>query len=495
MNNYLSFLLILIVTVSCNSKKEFTLVPFSDGEKWGFKDNNKNIFLNAKYDDAYAFSEGLAAVKIDEKWGFINHNGEEIIPPIKYEKAGSFSEGLCMICQNGKWGFIDKKGEEIIPPEKFERVGNFSEGLAMACENGKYGYINKKGETVIEMKYDFARDFSNERAKVMQNQRFGFVDPKGNEVVPIKYDMAGEFFNELVLTRQNENWALVDTDGEEVVKLDYNFVWDIDNGGFYKVFNNGKYGFVNQEGKEVVLLKYEYAENFENNIALIKRNGEYGIIDRSGREIIDPVFSNLKRVGDGIIMYQKPGKGTGFIDYYGNPVVDKDVTQTISTYSSFTEPTPTSFTDPRDGQEYPVVSIEGQTWMGRNLAYKITGSKCNENKCEQYGRYYTYKMAQNACPKGWKLPSKSDWDKLINTLGGPQNAYPNLTSGKLNINLNGYFFNDTALEGFADYGYLWTSTQEENDKAICLWLNKYEQSALQFGSNKQHYRNVRCIKE
>ncbi|MDA3816223.1 MAG: WG repeat-containing protein [Prolixibacteraceae bacterium] len=495
MKNYLSFLLIFILAVSCNSKNEFTLVPFSDGEKWGFKDNNKNIILNAKYDDAYAFSEGLAAVKINGRWGYINHDGEEIIPALKYEKAGSFSEGLCMVCQNGKWGFIDKKSEEVIPPEKFERVGNFSEGIAMASENGKYGYINKKGETVIPLKYNFARDFSNERAKVMQNQRFGFVDDKGNEVVPIKYDMVGEFFNELVLTRQNENWVLVNTDGEEVIKLDYNFVWDIDNNGFYKVFNDGKYGFVNQEGKEVVLLKYDYAEDFENNIALIKSDGKFGFIDRSGREIINPEYSNLKRVGDGIIMCQKPGKGTGFIDYYGNPVVDKDVTQTIRTHSNFSEPTPNSFTDQRDGQEYPLVTIDGQTWMGRNLAYNISGSKCNENKCEQFGRYYTYEMTQDACPEGWKLPSKADWNKLINTFGGTQNAYTNLTKGKLYINLNGYFFNDAALEGFGDYGYLWTSTEEENGKAICLWLNKYDQSALQFGSNKQHYRNIRCLKE
>ncbi|MCF8361925.1 MAG: WG repeat-containing protein [Prolixibacteraceae bacterium] len=449
MKKYLSFLLIFILAASCNSKKEFNLVPFSDGEKWGFKDNNKNIFLNAKYDDAYAFSEGLAAVKINDKWGYINHDGKEIIPPVKYEKAGSFSEELCMVCQNGKWGFIDKKGEEVIPPVKFERVGNFSEGLAMACEDGKYGFINKKGETVIPLKYDFARDFSNERAKVMQNQRFGFVDDKGNEVVPIKYDMAGEFFNELVLTRQNENWALVDMDGEEVVELDFNFVWDIDNGGFYKVFNNGKYGFVNQDGKEIVLLKYEYAEDFENNIALVKRNGKFGVIDRSGLEIIDPVFSNLKRLGDGIIMYQKPGKGTGFIDYYGNPVVDKDVTQTIRSHSSFTEPSPESFTDQRDGQEYSLVTIGDETWMGSNLLYNVPGSKCYDNKCGEYGRYYTFEMAQKACPEGWKLPSKADFDKLINELGGPENAYPKLVEGESNlkINLNGYFFNDASIEG------------------------------------------------
>ncbi|MDA3878996.1 MAG: WG repeat-containing protein [Prolixibacteraceae bacterium] len=492
MKHIYTFLFITLVAMSCNRSGEFLLVPYSDGEKWGFKDNEKNIILVAKYDDAYAFSENLAAVKINGKWGYINHDGKEVIPPIKYEKAGSFSEGLCMVCQNGKWGFINKKGEEVIPPEKFERVGNFSGGLAMACEKGKYGYINKKGEVVIQLKYDFARDFSSKRAKVMQNQRFGFVDEKGNEVVPIKYNMAGEIFNELVLTRQNSNWALVDVDGEELVALNYNYVWDIDQGGFYKVFKDGKYGFVNQDGKEIVLLKYVYAEDFENGIALIKREGKFGIIDRSGREIIDPVYDKLNRVGDGIIMYSKAGEEKGFIDYYGNPIVDKEVTQTIRSFSSFTEPTPDTFTDARDGQDYPVVKIGNQTWMGSNLKFDVEGSSCYKNNCDEYGRYYTYTMAEDACPEGWRLPTADDWSKLVAELEGNEKAYNYLTADVFEMKHGGYKYNNKTFEGVGDYGYLWIANGEE--KGTCVWFNSYTKSILQFTSGNKHLRNIRCMK-
>lgn len=472
---------------------EFLLVPYSDGEKWGFKDNSKNIILDAKYDQAYAFSEGLAAVKIDGKWGYINHDGKEIIPPIKYEKAGSFSEGLCMVCQNGKWGFINKKGEEIIPPERFDMVGDFIEGLAIACENDKYGFINKKGEVVIQLKYDFARNFSSKRAKVMQNKRFGFVNKKGNEVVPIKYNMVGDFFNELVLTRQNNEWALVDIDGEELLTLNYNFVWDIDNGGFYKVFKDGKYGFVNQHGEEIVLLKYEYVEDFKNDIALIKRDGHFGIIDRSGREIINPVYKKLNRMGDGIIKYSKPDGNNGFIDYYGNRVLDKEVTQTINSFSSFAEPSPDYFDDPRDGQHYPLVIIGNQTWIGSNLKFDIAGSSCYNNNCKQYGRYYTYAMAENACPEGWRLPTADDWNKLTEELGGSEKAYNILVDGDFKMKLDGYKYNNNKFEGVGDYGYLWIDKGEE--KGVCLWFNSYEKSILQFSGGNKHLRNVRCIKE
>lgn len=493
MKHIYTFLMILLLAIACNRHGgEFTLIPYSDGEKWGFKDQNKSIILEAKYDDAYAFSEGLAAVKTNGKWGYINYDGKEVIAPVKYEQAGSFSEGLCMVCQNGLWGFINSKGKEVIPPEKFDRVGNFSEGLAMACLDGKYGYINKKGKIVIDLKYDFARDFSDNRAKVMQNQRFGFVDKKGNEVVPVKYDMAGEFYNKLVLTRQNSQWALVNIDGDEIVDLKYNYVWDIDNYGFYKVFNNGKYGFINQDGKEIVLLKYDFAEDFESNIALIKRHGKFGIIDRSGREIIAPVFDKLNRSGDGIVMFQA-GNHKGFIDYYGNPVIDNDVAQAIGNVATFGIPDSDTFTDPRDGYEYPLLTIGNQTWMGSNLVFEMDGSKCFDTDCSKYGQYYTYEMAQNACPEGWRLPNKTDWNTLLTAQGSTTEAYSLLTSGDFNMPLGGYYFNSQSLEGMGDYGYLWL--YDENEEGTCVWFNSYTNTILQFTSDNNHLRNVRCVSD
>lgn len=45
----------------------------------------------------------------EEKRGFINHSGELVIP-YNYDYADDFSEGLAVVIQDGKWGFVDKQG-------------------------------------------------------------------------------------------------------------------------------------------------------------------------------------------------------------------------------------------------------------------------------------------------------------------------------------------------------------------------------------------------
>ena len=80
--------------------------------------------------------------------------------------------------------------------------------------------------------------------------------------------------------------------------------------------------------------------------------------------------------------------------------------------------------DPRDGKVYRIMIIGKQTIMAENLAYK-TDEDCwaidnKEENVSMYGYLYNQNTARRAAKgiKGWHIPSKKEWQALINHLGG-----------------------------------------------------------------------------
>ena len=116
------------------------------------------------YDDIDCLSDGLAKVKRDGKYGFIDQTGKVVIP-LNYDWAWWFSEGLASVKRNGKWGFIDNTGKVVIPLN-YDDTWYFTEGLAAVKQNGKYGFINQTGQIIIPLQYDDAYPFYNDVAVV-----------------------------------------------------------------------------------------------------------------------------------------------------------------------------------------------------------------------------------------------------------------------------------------------------------------------------------------
>jgi|BioPla2DNA2_1021312.scaffolds.fasta_scaffold21978_2 tetratricopeptide (TPR) repeat protein len=76
------------------------------GNLWGFVDNTGTMIIEPRYDDARAFTNGLAPVKIDNAWGYITKDNELVIPA-KYEDAKNFTnKGAACVKSNEKWVLI-----------------------------------------------------------------------------------------------------------------------------------------------------------------------------------------------------------------------------------------------------------------------------------------------------------------------------------------------------------------------------------------------------
>ena len=88
--------------------------------------------------------------------------------------------------------------------------------------------------------------------------------------------------------------------------------------------------------------------------------------------------------------------------------------------------------DPRDGKVYKTMTIGDQEWMAENLNFKIWHSGCfsdSKKECKEKGRLYTWDAALKACPTGWHLPSKEEFETLTQNLG----AYKDEKSSRYRI--------------------------------------------------------------
>ncbi len=170
-----------------------------------------------------------------------------------------------------------------------------------------------------------------------------------------------------------------------------------------------------------------------------------------------------------------------------------------------------SITDSRDGQTYKTVTIGTQTWMAQNLNYETADSYCygdTPSNCTKYGRLYTWAAATTACPSGWHLPTKAEFETLITAVGGSSTAGTKLksTSGWTNSG-NGTddysfsalpagfrnYYGDYYYEG--DFAYFWSSTEINSNYAYFMNLYYDTDDAYLFNNNEYNGFSVRCLKD
>ena len=225
-----------------------------------------------------------------------------------------------------------------------------------------------------------------------------------------------------------------------------------------------------------------------------------------------------------------------------------------------------SLIDERDGHVYKTVVIGNQTWMAENLRYAdsvsypgllgrnwcVIDKKNSSATCgPSNDRFYTWSAAMDSvgtfstkakgcgmgsscspeypvrgiCPEGWHLPSKDEWEELINYAGGQDSAgillksdtiwSPEInTSGSIRSNAYGFsaipsgrrsnlgnYCRDGNLDSQCQYVYYWSSSIEywnsEIDKyrAYNVLLRATSSGAFIGYESIDYGYVVRCIKD
>ena len=216
------------------------------------------------FDEVLPFSEGLAAVRSGDQWGFIDTSGNFAIPP-RFAAAFYFREGVGTAELDSGFVLIDRSG--AILASQLEYVDMIAEGRVPVTRNQKAGYLDLAGKVAIPFLYDGVARFSEGLAAVEQGKQWGYVSRDGEWVIAAKFDEAGPFAS-----------------GLAPAKLD------------------GKSGFINRSGQFAFFLDFAAASGFltgdeDSNLSIAPANvsafwtadHKFGYVNTAGRVIWGPV--------------------------------------------------------------------------------------------------------------------------------------------------------------------------------------------------------------
>jgi WG containing repeat len=240
-------------------------------QTYGFKNSSGQWVIQPKFNYAREFSQGFAPVVISgdwtsgkEKWAFIDIKGR-IQFNLSFDEAHSFSDGLASVYINHKYGFINRSGKIVIQPKFSQSWDEFQNGYTPVeigdYPNGKWGLIDQKGQFVIKPEFDFIERAFNGFYKLKIGDKSGFADSSGHIISRVDSVWKGDF-------------------SEGLVSISYD--------------DGNTWGYRNEQGKIVIQPQFMNADVFIESKASVMidgiinsegSSGTFALIDTSGHEI------------------------------------------------------------------------------------------------------------------------------------------------------------------------------------------------------------------
>lgn len=300
------------------------------GEKWTFIDIQGNKVIDRSFAFADNFSQGYACVseggiRSDKPEGvlageffFINIDGEEL--PHRSITPSYFSDGVAVLeSSRNNYAIMNTDGD--IVAKNFETMLPFSNGLSPAKKGDKLGYINTDGEWEFLMKSgDIIDVFRGGIARVKRNGKTGFINPAGQWLIEPELDMAYRFSEGMAAIEIDEKFGFINDEGDIIIPADYNDCGDYSE-GLVAVKKNGKWGYIDKEGEVVIPFSFTDCRGFSEGMAAIMQNGKIGYIDTNGKIKIPPSMEAAYDMQNGYTVFLENGK-IGYIDQSGNRILE-----------------------------------------------------------------------------------------------------------------------------------------------------------------------------
>ena len=154
--------------------------------KYGYVNAQGQVVIPPQFEGVRKFSEGMAGVKRDNGWGYINLNGEEVILA-QFDEVGDFFRGLAIVKKAGKSIIINKEGTSVLK-DAYDRICLTDDNYYLTENSGKYGMVNPMGQEIILPIFDEVRREEYDKILVGLQGRYGVIRENGDISLPLYYD-------------------------------------------------------------------------------------------------------------------------------------------------------------------------------------------------------------------------------------------------------------------------------------------------------------------
>lgn len=295
-------------------KPENRVFVFEHHNTYGIVNYKDNIAKPALFDEITDFEGGIAAYRINDKWGVLYDDGRTSAAAWDY--VSSFSKindkYVAQVIQKEKFGYISSEAQVLLDP-KWDRVSEYNQDgiciIVKSNQSGKnttyyFGLADSDGNVLCEPSYT--------KLGYSDNSKFAYKDTDDNSLI-LQMPESGTV--PFIVRTKDGKYGLLDHTGRMIGDVAYEDAHEFSE-GLAAVKSKDLWGFVNQYGEYAIAPEYLSVTDFKNDRAdvLIAESG-WHIIDKDNHRIY---YSN-KALADAEKLMKEGKYFEAIIEYDLNP--------------------------------------------------------------------------------------------------------------------------------------------------------------------------------
>lgn len=267
--------------------------PIAVDGKWGFANEMGKTVVPYKFDSTAFFTKrGIAVAKLNEKYGYLDKNGEWYIKP-KYDSANGFFYETTLVVKNQDTFSINIKGRRLRDQTLYGTFGGCGVStLPVKTENHSIEYDEKhalifdyylqenngtfplKITDTTDFVYDLVQNFGASHLLVTKQEKYGLFEARLLKLEPID-----------VSKQQPDNTGKYKVNRDSIINSLVNFQYDFVETNYdttklahkVRMQKSGLWGVLNQNGTEGIPAEYLSIKHFYGVLVFVEyKKGKFG---------------------------------------------------------------------------------------------------------------------------------------------------------------------------------------------------------------------------